>query len=121
MEGQGGVTHQEINEVKSQLLTMATKIEGIAGSLISIQTLLAEQRGERFPARIGELEDDMIKVQTYKAGMEWLPAVVRENQADIKALNKFQYMALGGLTLLNTIMVVAGHFILNSIFHTVQP
>lgn len=87
------VTHGEIASIKQDVQNLGKKIDVMGSDVNAIKVMLAEQRGANLNGRLSDVE------------------------SRIRDLDKFKYKLVGGLILVNAVMVVLGKYIL-SVFVT---
>lgn len=83
------VTHGEIASITQDVQNLGKKIDVMGSDVNAIKVMLAEQRGANLNGRLSDVE------------------------SRIRDLDKFKYKLVGGLILVNAVMVVLGKYLLS--------
>lgn len=114
-------THREVADVKEQLIQLSRKVDKGIDSINLVHNMLSEQRGANIPIRLGELEHKVDSIKQTQDEQIFLPVTVTNHGVKIEELSSFQYKIAGALVVLNTILIIGGHFIVNTIFKAPAP
>lgn len=102
------ISESEVKELKSQISTLSHKFDRVSESVVNIENLLAEQRGQNLALRVHSMENEVQKMRVYQAERSWIPEAVNAQAASITDINKFRYKAVGVLLVAQVVFTGIG-------------